>query len=119
MVYSVIDPDHPASTSRKVIDEIIRGSIGFDGLLMSDDVSMNALKGTLGERTAAIVAGGGDVVLHCNGLMDEMRAVATEVPLLKGKARARADAVEAAFGTADTAEEVAIRDEFDGLRATA
>ncbi len=119
VVYSAIDPDHPASTSRKVIDEIIRGSIGFDGLLMSDDVSMNALKGTLGERTAAIVAGGGDVVLHCNGLMDEMRAVAAEVPLLKGKARVRADAVEAAFGTADTAEEVAIRDEFDGLRATA
>jgi beta-N-acetylhexosaminidase len=119
VVYSAIDPDHPASTSRKVIDEIIRGSIAFDGLLMSDDVSMNALKGTLGERAAAIVAGGCDVVLHCNGVMDEMRAVAAEVPLLKGRARARADAVEAAFGVTDTAEEVAIRAEFDGLRATA
>ncbi|GEO84878.1 MULTISPECIES: beta-N-acetylhexosaminidase [Alphaproteobacteria] len=119
VVYSAIDPDHPASTSNIVIDQIIRGSIGFDGLLMSDDVSMNALKGTLGERTAAIVAGGGDVVLHCNGLMGEMRAVAAEVPLLAGKARARADAVEAAFGTTDAAEEAAIRAEFDSLRATA
>jgi len=119
VVYTAIDPERPASTSRKVIDEIIRGFIGFDGLLMSDDVSMNALKGTIGERAAAIVSGGGDVVLHCNGVMDEMRAVAREVPLLAGKARARADAVEAAFGTLDAAEEVAIRAEFDGLRATA
>ena len=119
VVYSAIDPDYPASTSRKVIDEIIRGSIGFDGLLMSDDVSMNALKGSLGERAASIVAGGGDVVLHCNGVMDEMRAVAAEVPLLTGKARARADAVEAAFGVIDALQEVAVRDEFDGLRATA
>ena len=62
---------------------------------------------------------GCDVVLHCNGVMDEMRAVAAEVPLLTGKARARADAVEAAFGAVDALQEVAIRDEFDGLRATA
>ncbi|NML73841.1 beta-N-acetylhexosaminidase [Rhizobium sp. S-51] len=119
VVYSDIDPDHPASTSRKVIDEIIRGSIGFDGLLMSDDVSMNALKGTIGERAAAIAAGGCDVILHCNGVMEEMRAVVGEAPLLEGRARERADAVEAAFGADDGADEVAIRAEFDGLRATA
>lgn len=119
VVYSDIDPDHPASTSRKVIDEIIRGSIGFDGLLMSDDVSMNALKGTIGERAAAIAAGGCDVILHCNGVMDEMRAVVAEAPLLEGRARERADAVETAFGADDGADEAAIRAEFDGLRATA
>ncbi|ATN34162.1 beta-N-acetylhexosaminidase [Rhizobium sp. ACO-34A] len=119
VVYSAIDPDHPASTSKVVIDRIIRGEIGFDGLLMSDDVSMNALKGTIAERAAAIVAGGCDVVLHCNGVMDEMRAVVAAAPVLSGKARARADAVEKAFGLVDLYAEADIRNEFDGLRATA
>ncbi len=119
VVYSAIDPDHPASTSKVVIDKIIRGEIGFDGLLMSDDVSMNALKGTIGERAAAIVAGGCDVVLHCNGVLEEMRAVAAAAPVLSGRARTRADAVENAFGHIDAYAEADIRNEFDGLRATA
>lgn len=119
VVYSAIDPDHPASTSKVVIDQIIRGEIGFDGLLMSDDVSMNALKGTIAERAAAIVAGGCDVVLHCNGVMEEMRAVVATAPVLSGKAKARADAVERAFGQVDLYAEADIRNEFDGLRATA
>ena len=109
----------PDILATEVIDEIIRGFIGFDGLLMSDDVSMNALKGTIAERAAAIVAGGCDVVLHCNGVMDEMRAVAAAAPVLSGKAKARADAVEGAFGQVDVYAEVDIRNEFDGLRATA
>jgi len=119
VVYSAIDPDHPASTSRKVIDEIIRGHIGFNGLLMSDDVSMNALKGSIAERTSAIVAGGCDIVLHCNGVMEEMKAVAANTPMLADESRVRANAVEAAIGLGDNADELAVRAEFDGLRALA
>lgn len=118
IVYTALDPENPATTSRIVIDEIIRGLIGFDGLLMSDDVSMNALKGTIGERAAAIAANGCDIILHCNGLMDEMKAVAAEAPALTGAALRRAAAVEAALGQVDGAEESAIRAEFESLLAT-
>ena len=73
VVYSAIDPNNPATTSGKVIEEIIRGEIGFDGLLMSDDTSMKALSGDFPSKAAAILAAGCDIVLHCNGVMEEMR----------------------------------------------
>ncbi|WP_117195642.1 beta-N-acetylhexosaminidase [Rhizobium terrae] len=117
IVFTAIDPSEPATISRKVIEEIIRGHIGFDGLLMSDDTSMNALKGTIGERAARIVGGGCDIVLHCNGVMDEMKAVVKEAIPLAGEALRRAKAVEAAFGPGDDADEDAIRAEFHGLLA--
>lgn len=117
IVFTAIDPDEPATISRKVIDEIIRGHIGFDGLLMSDDTSMNALKGTIGERAARIVGGGCDIVLHCNGVMDEMKAVVKEAIPLGRDALRRARAVEAAFGASDGLNEEAIRAEFHGLLA--
>ncbi|CDN53757.1 Beta-hexosaminidase A [Neorhizobium galegae bv. officinalis bv. officinalis str. HAMBI 1141] len=117
IVFTAIDPDEPATISRKVIDEIIRGHIGFDGLLMSDDTSMNALKGTIGERAARIVGGGCDIVLHCNGVMDEMKAVVKEAIPLGDEALRRARAVEAAFGVGDGLSEEAIRAEFHSLLA--
>jgi len=117
IVFTAIDPNDPATISRKVIDEIIRGHIGFDGLLVSDDTSMNALKGTIGERAARIVGGGCDIVLHCNGVMDEMKAVVKEAIPLAGDALRRTKAVEAAFGAGDGADEAAIRAEFHGLLA--
>src|SRR5690348_3250905 len=67
VVFSAFDAAHPATTSATMIAQVIRGSIGFQGLLMSDDVSMNALAGSIAERTRAIFAAGCDVVLHCNG----------------------------------------------------
>jgi len=76
VVYEAIDPDHPATTSKIAITDIIRGEIGFDGVLVSDDLSMKALSGSLGDRAAAALAAGCDIALHCNGEMDEMRAVA-------------------------------------------
>ncbi|MGE3991102.1 beta-N-acetylhexosaminidase [Pseudorhodoplanes sp.] len=91
VVFSAIDPVQPATTSAIMIREVIRGSIGFKGLLMSDDVSMGALSGTLDERSRAALAAGCDVVLHCNGNLDEMRQVAEAAPLLSGEAAARAD----------------------------
>jgi beta-N-acetylhexosaminidase len=115
VVYSAIDPDNPGTTSQKIIRDIIRGEIGFDGLLISDDSSMNALSGTIGERAARIAKNGCDIVLHCNGVMEEMKAVVAEVNPLVGPARARADKVEAAFGYNDGAEEAAVRSEFMSL----
>lgn len=90
VVFSALDPVHPATTSATIIREVIRGAIGFQGLLMSDDVSMNALAGSIAERTRAIVNAGCDMVLHCNGRLDEMREVARQTPELTGQALDRA-----------------------------
>ena len=92
VVFSAFDPAQPATTSATMIERVIRGVIGFQGLLMSDDVSMNALAGSVAERTRAIVAAGCDMVLHCNGKLDEMRDVALNTPLLSGMAKRRAGA---------------------------
>jgi beta-N-acetylhexosaminidase len=90
VVYDSIDPQRPATVSPKVIREVIRGEIGFDGLLLSDDLSMQALDGSLGERAKAAQFAGCDVVLHCNGKMDEMKQVAAEAKALNGHALKRA-----------------------------
>ncbi|QIB35626.1 beta-N-acetylhexosaminidase [Ancylobacter pratisalsi] len=92
VVYAAIDADQPATTSRRVIDEIIRGFIGFDGALMSDDLSMGALAGSLASRAEASFAAGCDLALHCNGDIEEMRAVASRSPLLAGEAARRCEA---------------------------
>src|SRR2546423_8426856 len=90
VVFSAIDPAQPATTSATMIEQVIRGVIGFQGLLMSDDVSMNALAGSIAERTRAIFDAGCDMGLHCNGQLDEMREVARETPELVGTALERA-----------------------------
>jgi beta-N-acetylhexosaminidase len=92
VVFSAIDPVAPATTSVTMVREVIRGFIGFRGLLMSDDVSMKALSGTIAERSGAAFAAGCDVVLHCNGILSEMAAVAGQAPVLAGEAARRADA---------------------------
>jgi beta-N-acetylhexosaminidase len=89
VVYTAWDPDHPASMSRTVIGDIIRGRIGFDGFLMSDDIGMEALQGDFGSRAAGVVAAGNDVALHCSGKMEEMVAVAGAVPPLTPEGDAR------------------------------
>lgn len=90
VVYADIDPAAPATTSRIMMGEIVRGLIGFDGLVMSDDLSMGALAGSLAERGRAAMAAGCDMLLHCNGMLSEMEAVAAEAPQLEGQAGARA-----------------------------
>ena len=93
VVYGAIDPGRPATVSPVVIRDMIRRRIGFDGLLISDDVSMHALSGDYGERAAAIYAAGCDIVLHCNGRAEEMLAVADAAPELadlSGERAARA-----------------------------
>lgn len=119
IVFTAYDDRDPATISPIVIEEVIRGHIGFDGLLVSDDTSMNALKGTIGERAARIMGGGCDIVLHCNGVMDEMKAVVKEVVPLSGKALARAEAVERSFAAPDASDEHALRAEFHEMMAVA
>jgi len=97
VVYSAIDPTSPATTSKKVIDEVVRGFIGFDGLLMTDDLTMWALNGSLAERTKASIAAGCDMILHCTRNMEEMREIADAAPLLSGKALERAQRALAAL----------------------
>jgi beta-N-acetylhexosaminidase len=115
VVFSALDPAQPATTSATIIEQVIRGVIGFQGLLMSDDVSMNALAGSIVERTQAIVAAGCDMVLHCNGKLDEMRAVASETPLLTGKALARAQQALASRRSPQSFDRGAARAELDEL----
>ena len=90
VVFSAIDPVAPATTSVTIVRQVIRGFIGFEGLLMSDDISMKALSGSIAERSRAALAAGCDVVLHCNGDLREMTAVAGEAPALSGDAAKRA-----------------------------
>jgi beta-N-acetylhexosaminidase len=115
VVFSALDPAQPATTSATIIEQVIRGSIGFQGLLMSDDVSMNALAGSIAERTKAIVMAGCDIVLHCNGKLDEMRAVASETPILAGKALERAGQALASRRQPQPFDRVAGRAELDAL----
>jgi beta-N-acetylhexosaminidase len=98
-----------------MLREVIRGWIGFQGLLMSDDVSMGALSGTIAERSRAAIVAGCDVVLHCNGDLAEMRAVAGEAPQLGGDALRRADAALAARHAPDAFDAAAGRARFADL----
>jgi beta-N-acetylhexosaminidase len=115
VVFSALDPVHPATTSATIIRQVIRGVIGFQGLLMSDDVSMNALAGSIPERTRTIFAAGCDMVLHCNGKLEEMQDVARETPELTGEALARAERALAARGAPRSFDRTAARTELEAL----
>jgi beta-N-acetylhexosaminidase len=89
IVYTAIDDAAPATFSRKVIETVIRGDIGFGGVLISDDVSMGALEGSLAERTRRTLDAGCDLVLHCSGVLSEMEEIAEVAPPLSPSAQAR------------------------------
>ncbi|MEO0982465.1 MAG: beta-N-acetylhexosaminidase [Pseudomonadota bacterium] len=130
IAYDAIDPGRPATLSSKMIQEVIRGRIGFEGLLMSDDLGMKALGGTLGDRATGAIAAGCDVVLHCAGftkepdaILSEMRQVAEASPPLEGVAMERAKRAEA-MSTRATAFDVEagwreLRELFPALEAAA
>lgn len=88
--FNAIDAENMATTSPRAI-ALIRDEIGFDGLLMTDDLSMKAMRGDFAQRTKDSLAAGCDVVLHCNGEMPEMQAIAKALPPLSGQALARAE----------------------------
>ncbi len=115
VVFRALDPAHPATTSATIIAQVIRGVIGFQGLLMSDDVSMNALAGSIADRARAIVAAGCDMVLHCNGKLDEMREVAGETPELSGRALQRAERALGSRQPPQPFDRSRARAELDGL----
>jgi beta-N-acetylhexosaminidase len=114
VVYTAWDAERCASLSPVVIEEIMRKRIGFDGLIMSDDLGMHALKGSFRERTALVLAAGCDVALHCSGDMAEMRACAEGCGTITPRGRERLDAAMATIaGAADAtpfAELIAKRD---------
>jgi beta-N-acetylhexosaminidase len=97
VVFSAIDADAPASTSARVTAEVIRGAIGFDGLLMSDDLGMRALAGSIDARASAVLKAGSDVALLCSGDAAETEKVAAVTPLLQGAAEARFARASAVF----------------------
>lgn len=92
VVYAAIDPDHPATTSSIMINDVIRDAIGFEGALMTDDIAMGALSGSIAERTRAALAAGCDLILHCNGNLKQMQQVASNACDLEGAAAERASA---------------------------
>ena len=95
VVYPAWDAERCASLSARVIGEVIRGRIGFAGLLMSDDLGMRALSGSFGDRAAGVLAAGCDIALHCSGEMAEMTEIAAAVGTITDEARARLDAAMA------------------------
>lgn len=117
VIYEAYDRQNPATLSAAAIREVIRGEIGFAGLLMSDDLSMQALPGSLAERAENSFAAGCDMVLHCNGVMAEMVEVAARTPVLAGAALARAAAFMQWRRVAQAVDESALRAEFAELMA--
>jgi len=117
--FSAIDPVHAATTSRRLIAEVVRGEIGFEGALLSDDLGMRALAGDFGERAAAALEAGCDVVLHCSGVLEEMAAVAAAAPPLGGLAAKRVSRALARCGEAEPLEVASAMAELDALLAAA
>jgi beta-N-acetylhexosaminidase len=119
VVYTAWDKERPASQSPSIVGEIVRGRIGFDGWLMSDDIGMEALKGGFDERAAGVIAAGCDAVLHCSGKMEEMVAVAGAVPAMDsaGEERLRQAMLiaDSSDSSADFEQLIAKRDELLAL----
>ncbi|MGY6705740.1 beta-N-acetylhexosaminidase [Roseinatronobacter sp.] len=114
LVYSDIDPAAPATTSQRIID-LIRQDIGFSGLLMSDDISMQALRGSVAERAAAALGAGCDIVLHCNGDLSEMQQLAAACPVMTPAALSRAEDALSLRQDPDSADLRALQAEYDAL----
>lgn len=116
IVFSDIDPDQPATTSPIMMD-LIRNEIGFDGLIMTDDISMEALSGTVSERSSASIRAGCDVVLHCNGKPDEMMDVAKAAGQLTDQSIRRAKDALAQRQTPTPIDISALTEELETLLA--
>lgn len=119
VIVTAVDRERAATVSPVVIRDIIRERIGFDGLLVSDDVSMNALSGDYASRAAAIYAAGCDLVLHCNGRTEEMREIGGTAPALDGLRQERAARALSARREPAPLDREAARDEYLSLLARA
>lgn len=119
VVYSAVDESSPCTFSATVIGKLIRGRIGFDGLLLSDDISMGALSGGYGYRTRRALGAGCDVILHCNAERQQMEGIAGAAPELEGEALRRAEAALAARRDPAPVDRAALERRFDSLLARA
>lgn len=117
VVFDAIDGAAPVTVSKRAVEGVVRGELGFDGCLMSDDVSMRALDGTIGERTRALFAAGCDLALHCNGEFAEMREVALATPVLAGLSERRANSALRRRRPPGVFDRLAAAAEFDALLA--
>jgi beta-N-acetylhexosaminidase len=115
ILYSAVDPDRPATLSPLAVGEVIRTSIGFEGVLVSDDLSMQALGGSLPDRARGALAAGCDLVLHCNGDMTEMRGIAAAIGGISAAASRRLDAGEARRWAPGFFDRFAAERRFDAL----
>jgi beta-N-acetylhexosaminidase len=115
VLYRAIDPEAATSVSPRVVGEVIRGHIGFNGVLLSDDLSMKALSGDFGDRTRAVLAAGCDLVLHCNGEPEEMAAIADAVEPLSDDALKRLARAEARRRKPEGVDRRAMLDELTAL----
>lgn len=114
IIYTAIDPDHPATTSSKMV-QVMRDDIGFGGLLISDDLSMNALTGGYAYRAANTIAAGVDIALHCNGKPEEMEPVVEGAGHMSAASMARANAALAQRISPETVDIAALRSDLSGL----
>lgn len=119
VVYKALDAKRPATVSPVVIETIIRGEIGFRGPLISDDLSMKALSGGMRERTESALAAGCDLVLHCNGKMDEMQEIAAVCPALSDAADARLTKTAVDLPRRPAADQDALRHRLESLLSAA
>lgn len=112
VLYKAWDAQHPATLSPRIIADIIRGTIGFDGLLLTDDIDMQALDGTIPERSERAIAAGCDLVLNCWAKMDDMQGIAAVLPAMSAQTARRLDAALASAKPqdADRADLIAARD---------
>lgn len=115
LVLTDIDPDRPVTLSERAITTVIREGIGFGHPLMSDDLSMNALSGSLADRASGAIAAGCDIALHCNGDMDEMQAIAEAVGPLDRAALERLHRCPLPAGPGSQEDSEALKAEFDAM----
>jgi len=118
VIYNSIDATQPATFSSKLVKEIIREEIGFNGLLMSDDLGMHALSGPFNERAQKCLKAGFDLVLHCSGDMAEMQKISAVAPLLADESLKRAQAAFTYLQSVDKGDESILRQEFAALMET-
>lgn len=116
LVFDAIDPENPVTLSPTMIG-IIRDQIRFDGALITDDLSMGALSGSMAERASGSLAAGCDLALHCNGVREEMEAIRGAVPLLEGRAAERCASALARLGH-QTLDRATLTDRLETLFAS-
>ncbi|MEN8196597.1 MAG: glycoside hydrolase family 3 N-terminal domain-containing protein, partial [Pseudomonadota bacterium] len=119
VLYTDLDPESPATTSHTIIEQVIRNDIGFRNLLLTDDLSMKALKGGLAERARTSLAAGCDIALHCNGDLNEMRAVAEGAGRISDTTIVRLENAEALYHTRDRIDFAEAADRLGALLAAA